>query len=108
LSPTWIRARIRYYAQLVGLGYVPTVVFSQKDWQRTVPARSHGDAHGSYGASESSAGVVYVNLSRACCKRGTDDTCAHEVIHLRWENLRHGAKFDHYVSEMLLGRIPDA
>src|SRR5690348_3902159 len=100
MSPTWIRARIRHYAQMVGLGYVPKVVFSKKDWIRSVPARSRKAADTYFAASEFNAGVVYVNLAHACCRRSTDDTCAHEVVHLRWPEMRHGKRFEHYVSEI--------
>ena len=104
MSPTWLRQRVRFYAQMVGLGYVPKVVFSQKDWQRSVPKRNWKDSHGALGAALN--GVVYISRQAACCRRSSDDLAAHEVLHLSQPKMRHGDKFEHYVSELRLGRVP--
>lgn len=62
MSPTWIRTRVRYYAVLVGLGYVPKVVFSQKEWQRATPKSCWKDISGDLqGVADADHRVVYVN-----------------------------------------------
>lgn len=105
MSPTWIRQRVRYYASFVGLGYVPKVVFSQKEWQKATPKRQWKRVEGdTVGCAWD--GVVFVNKARACCRKNTDDTAAHEVLHLWKPNMRHGARFNHIVSELMLGRLP--
>ena len=81
------------------------MVFSQKDWERNVPKSNWKDSHGALGAALD--GVVYIKKEAACCRRSSDDLCAHETLHLARPKLRHGKKFEFYVSEMLLGRVPD-
>ena len=105
MSPSWIRARIRKYAAQVELGYIPKVVFSEKEWRRLTPAAQWKTiGHGTVAAAYE--GVVYINRSTACCRRGVDDSAAHEVVHMKWPKMRHTPKFYHYVSEILVGRYP--
>ena len=105
MSPTWIRSRVRHYAVLVELGYVPKVVFTKKEWQRAVPKKQWKNVAGDIQGCVYDR-VVYVNRSRACCRKNSDDTAAHEVVHLKWPRKRHGASFQHHVAELMLGRVP--
>lgn len=108
MSPTWIRARVRHYAAMVGLGFVPKVCFTEREWQRAVPKADWKDIHGDLQAvSHKPHGPIYIKLEKACCRRNADDTAAHEVLHLLKPKLRHGKKFNELVSEMLLGRVPE-
>jgi hypothetical protein len=105
MSPTWIRARIRTYALLVGLGYVPKVVFSRKDWEALIPKSQHKSAYNDI-AGLTYDHVVYINRENVCCRRSADDLAAHEVVHLWKPGMRHSARFRGYVRELMLGRVP--
>ena len=103
MSPTWLRSRVRRYAADYGLGYVPRVVFSAEEWQRATPKKQWKRVEGeTLGCAWD--GVVFLNLSLLCCRRNSDDTCAHETLHFLRPEMNHGKRFSHMVSEMLLGR----
>lgn len=107
MSPTWIRQRIRRYAVMVGLGYVPRVIFSKKDWNAAMPKSQRVEASDGNTAGMAHAGCVYVNQESVCCRRAADDLAAHEVIHLLYPDMNHTKKFREYVSELRLGRVPE-
>jgi predicted metal-dependent hydrolase len=106
MSPTWLRSRVRLYAAQVGLGYVPRVVFSEKEWQRIVP-KAQWKAVGSETVGCAYEGVVYINKSAVCCSKSGDDTAAHEVLHLAQPSWRHGKRFTAGVGAIRLGRTPE-
>lgn len=59
---------------------------------------------------------IYVNTPRHVSPQELLDTAAHEVVHVRWPTLAHGATFDRRKSALLAGyrcgpkssRLPEA
>jgi len=97
---------VRKYAVQVGLGFVPRVVLSEKEWQKAVP-QGQWKHVGTETVGCAYEGVVYINLSAVCCQKSGDDTAAHEVLHLLKPKWRHGKKFSTAVGDIRLGRSPE-
>lgn len=72
-TKAWIRSRIRHYAELVSLGFVPAVEFGPVENGR---AEWNGETR-----------TVRVDIDEAYCRHDADDSAAHEVCHARWPSL---------------------
>lgn len=85
----------------------PTVLLTTKEVLETPKEMTAGrrtTAYKYYGVSYMLHNLVFINVKKIPDEKALDNTIAHELVHLRFQYLAHGRRFNKYVRQVLRGK----
>jgi hypothetical protein len=105
----WVHNQLRKYAEQIGITEqeIPNVVFSRKEvlaLPRELTAGRRTVTHRYFGLCFRKAQTILINVKKHTSFKDLRHTIVHELVHYRFQYLKHGARFENRISLILKGK----
>jgi predicted SprT family Zn-dependent metalloprotease len=101
-----ILEKIGIYSNRLSIPEPGTLLTSKEvlDMPKKMTAGRRTTAYKYYGVSYMQHNLVFINVKKIPDEKALDDTIAHELVHLRFQYLSHGRRFNKLVRQVLKGK----